>query len=399
MTPDKSVITRHTGVARPAILALGFRPFYLLAMGFALLALPAWLLLYAGMTPLQPAVPGVLWHIHEMLFGFATAVIAGFLLTAVRNWTGQPTTVGAGLALLALLWVGGRVLMITGPVEIAALVDGAFLPALGIAIAVPIWRSRNVRNYKVFGIIVLLSALNAAFHLAYIQVVPGHWLPAIYKAGLDVVALLIAVIAGRVIPVFTANAISEAHPRRFPALEAAAIGALLGIIFVDLAAPWWRPPPALWLGLLALAAAAHGVRLAFWSPLLARRNALLLMLPVAYAWLPIHFGLRALGEAALITPVAATHALTVGAMVGMMVAMMMRSALGHTGRVLKAGVAEVAAFVLIQLSAVVRVAGAGLEWGRANNTIAGILFTVGFLILLGAYAPKLVRPRIDGRPG
>ena len=383
------------------VLALGFRPFYLFAAGFAVLAVPLWLAAYTGILPALPGLTGLAWHIHEMLFGFAPAVIAGFLLTAVRNWTGRATPTGAMLGMLVLLWAAGRVLVVTGPLALAAIVDSAFLPAVGIAIAVPIWRSRNTRNFKVLGIVAVLAVLNAAFHAAYLGLVPAHWLAAAYTTALDVVALLIAIMAGRVVPAFTANAIAGANPRRFVALETIAIGALVGIAFVDLAGGRWQPPYEAWISLLAVAAIAHAIRLAFWSPLRTRSNALLLMLPVAYAWLPVHLALRALAEAGLIVPAAATHALTIGAMAGLMVAMMMRSALGHTGRALRAGPAEVGVFVLLQLAALVRVSSAAImsAWTVHAALCSGLLWTLGFAVLFVAYWPVLTRARVDGKPG
>ena len=383
------------------VLALGFRPFYLAAAVFGTLAVPVWLLMYAGIGPAMPGIDGIGWHIHEMLFGFAPAVIAGFLLTAVRNWTGQPTATGGTLGALVLLWAAGRVTFVSGPAVLASIVDIAFLPALGVAIFVPIWRSRNARNYKILGIVAVLAMLNTAFHFAYLDLIPATWLPAAYRTGLDVIALLIAIIAGRVVPAFTANAIPGSNPRRIGLVEAISIGAIVAVAVLDLASTVWQPPRLAWIVLLAAAAAAHAVRLAYWSPLGTRRNGLLLMLPLAYAWLPVYFSLRALAAYGLVVPAAATHALTIGAMAGMMVAMMMRSALGHTGRALNAGRAELAVFGLLQLAAVVRVATAAIapSWSLHATICAGVLWTLGFAVLLAAYWPVLTRPRVDGRPG
>jgi uncharacterized protein involved in response to NO len=383
------------------VLALGFRPFYLVAAGFGMLAVPAWLLMYAGIIPKMPGPSGVVWHIHEMLFGFAPAVMAGFLLTAVRNWTGEPTPTGTTLGSLVVLWIAARVLFLTGPAPFAALVDLVFLPALGLAIFLPIRRSRNTRNYKVFGIIVTLALLNAAFHLAYLNYVPAMWLPAAYKTALDVFALLITVMAGRVIPAFTANANPGVKPRRSVAVEAGAVGSIIAIAALDLAGSWWQAPKAVWLALLVAAAIVHAARLACWAPLSTRRNLLLLMLPLAYAWLPVYFSLRALAVLGLTPPAAATHSLTIGAMAGLMVAMMMRSALGHTGRALRAGQAEVAAFGFLLLAAIVRVVVAAIvpEWSFHGALASGALWTAGFAVLFFAYWPVLTRPRVDGRPG
>lgn len=383
------------------MLALGFRPFYLAAAGFAVLAVPVWLLMYTGILPPLAGLAGVAWHIHEMLFGFATAVIAGFLLTAVRNWTGQPTPTGAVLGALVLLWIAGRVLLVTGPVPLAAVIDVAFLPALGLAILVPIWRSRNSRNYKVLGIIGMLAILNAAFHLAYLEVISGGWLVSAYVTALDVVAILIAVMAGRVIPAFTANALPGANPRSLRLVEVIALGALIAIAIMDLAGPRWRFSSEVFVSLLAVAAVAHTIRLGLWSPMRTRGNPLLFMLPLAYAWLPAYLVLRVAVEIGLAPQAAATHALTIGAMASLMVAMMMRSALGHSGRVLKANIPEITAFVLIQLAALVRVAAAAVipAWNVHAALCSGLLWTLGFTVFFVAYWPVLTQPRIDGKPG
>ncbi len=383
------------------VLALGFRPFYLVAAGFGAISVPVWLLMYTGILPPLPGLNGITWHIHEMLFGFSTAVIAGFLLTAVRNWTGQPTPTGRTLAVLVLLWAAGRVLILSGPAPLAAVIDGAFLPALGLAIFGPIWRSRNARNYKVLGIIAMLAILNAVFHLAYLGQIPAQWLTAAYVVSLDVIVILIAVMAGRVIPAFTANAIPDARPRRLLPVEIVTFAALIGIAAFDVAASHWQLPDGALVSLLAVAAAANTIRLGFWSPLRTRANPLLFMLPLAYAWLPVHLVLRVLAEVGLVAPAAATHALTIGAMASLMVAMMMRSALGHTGRMLRANSAEVTVFAAIQLAAAVRVLAVILApgWNTHAALLSGLLWTFGFAVLFVAYWPVLTRPRIDGKPG
>ena len=143
---------------------------------FAALALPMWLAMYFGVVQLNAYFPGVHWHSHEMVFGYTSAVIAGFLLTAVRNWTGQPTPTGTGLAALVVVWICGRVFMLVGPNALAVVADLAFLPMLAAVIAIPIWRSRNVRNYKLLFVLTGLTIGNVLFHLANLHVIPGEWL-------------------------------------------------------------------------------------------------------------------------------------------------------------------------------------------------------------------------------
>ncbi len=392
---------RRQGPLEWAVFALGFRPFYLLAALFAAAALPLWAAVYTGAVHLNGYLAGVAWHSHEMLFGFATAVIAGFLLTAVRNWTGLPTPSGPALAALAAAWVLARVLAVTGPGPAAAIVDTAFLPALGLALALPIWRSRNTRNAKILVVLAALALLNGVCHLAYLEVLPAGSASVATRLALDLITLLMAIVGGRVIPAFTANAVPGAGPRRIAAVEYVSFATLLAIPAAALIGTRYPLPAPAWIVLLAAAALAQTVRVLLWRPVRTRGNALLAMLPVAYGWIPLSLALRALAHAALVPVAAATHALTIGAMSSLMLAMMMRSALGHTGRTLVAGRCECGAFVLLQLAAAVRVIGAavpGLPY-RATALGSAVLWSLAFAVFLFRYWPILTRPRIDARPG
>ncbi len=392
---------KQSGRTELPLLALGFRPFYLLAALFAVTALPLWIMVYSGVAQMDGYLMGAAWHSHEMLFGFAAAVIAGFLLTAVRNWTGLPTLAGAPLGALAAIWVFARVLSISGPGGLAAVVDTTFLLALGLAIALPIRRSENTRNLKILVVVCALASLNLVQHFAYLGSLPAKWASASTQLALDLITLLMAIVGGRVIPVFTANAVVHARPQRFLPLEFLCFGTLLFILAADAAAVWRSLPSWLWVSLLAAAALAHGIRLALWQPLRTKGNGLLAMLPLAYGWIAVALALRALSYLEVVPATAATHALTIGAMSSLMLAMMMRSALGHTGRPLVAGRAEYIAFALVQLAAVVRVLGAtvtGLPY-RETAVVAGVLWSLAFAVFLIRYWPILTRPRIDGRPG
>lgn len=382
-------------------LALGFRPFYLLAGMFALLALPLWMASYTGLVQWGGYLRGVSWHSHEMIFGFAPAVAAGFLLTAVRNWTGQSTPSGTKLGLLVALWVLARVANLTGPANVAVLLDVAFLPLLGMAIAIPIWRSRNVRNFKILGVLTILSVANMVYHLSYLQLLPADFMRLALTAALDVFTILMAVVGGRVIPAFTANAVASAKPRHVKSVEIAALGALVIILAADSMAYWYSLTPLIWLILLALAAVAHGIRLCLWQPHRTWHKPLLWMLPMAYGWIPISLAFRALAQASVLPATAAVHALTLGAISGLMLAMMTRSALGHTGRDLRAGWTEISAFLLIQVAAVIRVGAALIpaEFYRGAVVFSGVTWSLAFAIFSLCYWPVLTRPRIDGRPG
>jgi uncharacterized protein involved in response to NO len=383
------------------LFSLGFRPFYLLAAIFAVLAVPTWILSFFGEVPAGGYLRGAAWHSHEMIFGFAPAVIAGFLLTAVRNWTGQPTPTGAPLAGLVLLWLLARLLMLTGPEDLAVLIDILFLPALAVAIAVPIWRSRNVRNYKVVAILALLTLANVSYHLANLSILSSVYTRVAITAALDVIAILIAIIGGRIIPAFIGNAITDARPRTALIVEVASVGALIAILVLGVLDLWVPVSWSVWLVTFAIAAIGQGVRLLLWQPLRARGNPLLWMLPAAYAWLPVALALRVLSTLGIVPISAAFHALTIGAIASLMVAMMMRSALGHTGRPLVAGRVEVAAFALLQLAAVVRVLASSVAAiaYREAMIVSGVLWTLAFAVFLFRYGAILTQRRIDGRPG
>lgn len=395
------VIDHEREIRKNPLLALGFRPFYLLAALFAVVALLLWVASYLGFVQAGGYLHSAAWHSHEMIYGFATAVIAGFLLTAVRSWTSLPTATGAALAGLVVVWLLGRILILTGPAAAAVIVDLAFLPLLGVVLAVPIVRSNNSRNLKILAVLAALTLINAVFHFAYLNLLPAGLVTVASNAALDVITILMAIIGGRVIPVFIRNAIANSKPHTLPSVESVAIGSLILIVVARLLNVWQPLPSWLWLMLFATAALAHGVRLLLWQPQHSYRTPLLWMLPVAYAWIPVSLALRASAEVFAISPVAAIHALTIGAMSSLMMAMMTRSALGHTGRPLHAAWVEIAAFVLLQLAACVRVF-AGLLWPelyRETIVFAAVLWSLAFAIFLYRYWPMLSRPRIDGLPG
>jgi uncharacterized protein involved in response to NO len=381
--------------------ALGFRPFYALAGVFAMVSILFWLLSFSGVFHTGSYLRGIFWHSHEMVFGFAIAVMAGFLLTAVRNWTGLPTPTGLVLAALAAVWLAGRLLIITAPPLLAAFVDVAFVPMLAVAIALPIIRSRNQRNYKIIVLLVLISIANFAYHLASLGPLPSWLAYTTVITAIDLITILFAIVAGRVIPAFTRNAIPESAPRQIGWLEFLSFGSLVLIIVARVSSDWVPVLSMIPTVLLVIAAVSHAYRLALWQPQLTVSNPLLWMMPVAYSWLPIALFLRALAQYSLVGEAVWIHALTTGAISGLMLAMMMRSALGHTGRPLVAGGMEMGAFLVLQLAAIVRVmAGLFSEAHYLQVVVAsGILWVLAFGLFLTRYLPMLVRPRIDGKPG
>ncbi|MDH3350903.1 MAG: NnrS family protein, partial [Gammaproteobacteria bacterium] len=266
---------------------------------------------------------------------------------------------------------------------------------------IPIWRSKNTRNYKVLAVLAVLALANLAYHLASLDLLPREIVRIAISAALDVIAILIAIIGGRVIPVFIGNAIENAEPRHNASVEFLAVGSLVFILCLGVLQPMLTMSRTVWLVLLVTAAVGHTIRLALWQPLRARANPLLWMLPAAYAWLPVYLALRAMSLLDITVMSASVHALTVGAIASLMVAMMARSALGHTGRALVAGWAEISAFALLQVAAIVRVVASSFASGvyREAMIVSAMLWTMAFAVFLYRYWPILTRPRIDGRPG
>ena len=390
------VARKRPGDSARAWLALGFRPFYLLAALFAASSVPVWIAQFFGMLPQAGFVTPMAWHTHEMVFGFAVAVIAGFLFTAVPNWTGLPTPTGRTLGALASLWLAGRIGMLTGPGWAAAIADIAFLPAIAWFLWQPLRRARN-RNQFFVAILLLLAAMNAGFHLAHAGVIalaPLVWV----HAALLLVVLIVAIMGGRVIPAFTRNAIPAARVRTLPGIEVASLATLAATLLA-----WTVGLPDLIVAVLAFATAlAHALRLWSWDPWATRSSPILWILHLSYAWIALGMLLLAAALAGIAGSASvAMHALGVGAVGGMIIGMITRTARGHTGRPLEAQAAEVAAYTLVQLAAAVRVlVPLLLPQAYAFALVASaLLWSAAFAIYCTVYWPILTRPRIDGKPG
>lgn len=376
------------------LLRLGFRPFYLLAAAFAAAAVPLWLASYLGLAPALPRV-SLGWHLHEMVFGFGSAVIVGFLFTAARNWTGLWTPRGGALAAFALLWLAGRVAMLLCPPLPAALIDLPFIPAAAFALARLLLLAGNRRNLPLVGLLGLIAAANAAYHagvLGWLPLQPEH----AAEAALLLIVLLATVLGGRVIPGFTANATgaptvsNEKLNRSGIALVAAACAAaVLGL------------PGVLTAVLCAAAAAVHFRRMAGWAPLRTAAHPLLWILHLAYGWIGV--GLLLLGGAAVGvgSDSSAMHALAIGAMSSLMLGMLTRTALGHTGRPLVTRKREAVTFMSVQAGVIARLC-ANIFPDFHRNTIlliSAACWTTAFLLYLIIYVPYLCRARRDGREG
>ncbi len=392
--PDPASRVPYSG---RAVFALGFRPFYLLAAAFAALGMALWAALLLGVLPSAqgPATMAPLfWHAHEMVFGFAAAVVVGFLFTAGKNWTGLQTPQGAQLAALAGLWLAARVLMWTGPVPLAVAADVAFLPACGVAFLRVLRRAKSARNYGLAIALLVLGAVNAAFHAALALEAPLAALRCL-DAAAGLVCLFVTVIGGRVIPMFTSNAVPGVHVRRVVWAERAIVPAT-ALAVVMLATPLQGIVPAT---VFAAAAVVQAVRWAGWDTRRTLRTPIVSILHVAYAFLPVGFAMLAAAALGWGDRSTALHALTAGAIGGAIIAMITRTALGHTGRMLRTGRAENFAYAAIALAAVVRVAGPALLPREMWIGGASVLWVAAFVAYLWRYTPWLMAPRADGREG
>ncbi len=383
--------------ARPfALWALGFRPLYLCAALFAALSIGAWTAHFAGgWFDGVPFLQNPLWHAHEMIFGFAFAVIVGFLFTAVRNWTGQPTPTGATLAAIVALWIAARLFLVLSWPVAAAAADVAFALAAAWGIGLPLYRSGNRRNAFFVALLIAFGAANLAFHLAMAGALDAP-VRRFTQLGLDLVLLIMAVMGGRVIPMFTASA-RQVRVRQLSWLEPIAIGSVLALLVASIAGA----PPVPVAVLAAAAAVAHAARISFWRPWATVGHPILWILHASYAWIAVHLALRALAALDLVAASAATHALTVGAIGGLILGMMTRTARGHTGRPLLASRMETAAYAMVQLAAVVRVflPLAAPAYTMHAIVCAGALWTAAFGLFVAKFLPILTRARADGRPG
>lgn len=385
-------------MAQPwTLLSYAFRPFFLLGAVFGIVAIALWLaMLHApGLVPV--ARDAVAWHAHEMLFGFAGAAIAGFLLTAVATWTGRPPVTGRLLGALVAAWLAGRAAMLLGsglPSVLVALVDLAFPALLAFIATREIVAGGSRRNFGIAGVVTAFAVLDGLFHLGYSGLWPGADRMALYLTAHGLL-VLITVIGGRIIPTFTGNWLRQRGdtrpPRSRPRVETLLIPlAILAGIADSI------PGPALVAGVLSLAAAVlHGLRLSGWRGLAAAREPLVLILHVAYAWLPVGYVL--LGLTALGLPLprsAALHALTMGGVGTMILAITTRVALGHTGRALAAAPLTTVAYVVLNIGVLVRIL-SPLAPGAYLSLIdtAALAWLITFSLFLMVYWPILTQPR------
>jgi len=398
---DASSVRRARLAAGPAILRGGFRPFFIGGAVWALVVLTLFVTALRGAVTLPTAFDLVTWHRHELLFGYLGAVIAGFLLTAIPNWTGRPPIAGAQLAALVGLWTAGRIAILcsawTGP-AVAAVVDVGFLLVLALVAGREVLAARN-SNLPVVGLVVILAVANGLDHAEAM----GAGLPAGlgYRLAIGLVVMMIGLIGGRIIPSFTRNWLTKQNATgRQPAQPTSFDTATLTLTALALIA-WTVAPDFALSGVgLLLAGIVQAARLLRWQGFRAVREPIVVILHIAYLWIPI--GLFLLGMSIMTRSFpqsAALHALTAGAMGGMTLAVMTRATRGHTGRDLTAGSATVSIYVLITLAAAIRVAAPLLPIGyMVAIDLAGLAWIGAFALFLIAYGPMLARPRPDGKP-
>ncbi|MDP6623806.1 MAG: NnrS family protein [Alphaproteobacteria bacterium] len=381
------------------IFAFGFRTFFLLAGLSATLLVPLWMAFLLGYLEAPGYLGPIGWHAHEMIFGYALAVIAGFLLTSVAAWTNEDRVHGLPLALLAALWLSGRLAMGFAdwlPGVLVAVLDLAFLPALVLSILPPLLRSRKFANTAFVVLLVLLLMANLGIHLEALGIISVD-ASRFIRVAVDLVVLFVILVGGRITPAFTRNALKVEITSR-PTLDRLAIGLVVALLAADTV-----PGAETVAALLALAAAlVNGLRLAGWQGLATRHSPILWVLHLGYAWVVVGLALKGLaGLLPALPEVAALHGLTLGAVGIFTLGMMSRVALGHTGRPLVITPSITAAYVLVNLAALARLADPLLAAvaDQLGSAAAGLMWTLGFLIFLINYLPILTSPRADGRPG
>jgi uncharacterized protein involved in response to NO len=389
----------HSG---SAVLGYGFRPFFLLAGLSALTGIGIWLVDLFGVLAVRSAFAPIVWHAHEMLFGFAVAAIAGFLLTAIPNWTGRLPLQGNPLLGLVLLWIAGRIAVAcsqTIGAWPAAVIDVSFLVVLLFVVAREILAGKNWRNLMMAAALAALAVANALMHADVLDIADTSMVG--WRLAIAVVTLLIALIGGRIVPSFTRNWLAKNGPGPLPEpfgiidkLTLAATIAAFGGWIVSSGSVFAA-------GLAAVAAVLNLVRLYRWRGYRTIADPLVWVLHLGYAWIPLGLGLLAAAQATvLVSETAAIHAFTVGAIGTMTLAVMTRATLGHTARALRASPGTVAIYLFVSTSALARVAASA--WPDAYAPllwVAGTAWIVAFAGFVGIYGPMLVRPRVDGKAG
>nr|WP_246781389.1 NnrS family protein [Rhodoblastus sphagnicola] len=376
-------------------MSLGFRPFFLAGAVWAVVAVIVWLPQFFGELSLAGALQPMDWHAHETVFGYGGAVVTGFLLTAVPNWTGRPPLQGKPLAALVLLWLAGRAAVLLSAQlgwAVAALIDCAFLVTVCGVIGREIVAGNNNKNFKVLIFVGLLACANIAFHIeAHVSGDAAHG----RRFGVAALVALVMLIGGRVIPSFTQTFLARRgqgrSPRAFSRFDALCLA-----LSVPALAAWTLYPENQYVGLALIAAGLVNVaRLARWAGERTGAEPLVAILHLAYAFIPLGFILTGLAACTGALPVSAgLHAWGVGAIGAMTLAVMTRASLGHTGRPLSAGRATQAIYAAVVLAALARIAAAlAPAYAFALLHVAALCWLAAFGGFVLTYAGALLRPR------
>jgi uncharacterized protein involved in response to NO len=387
-----AALARRRDYSGPAIFSYGFRPFFLGGAIWAALAILIWIPLYSGTITWRSPLAPLDWHIHEMLYGYVPAVVAGFLLTAIPNWTGRLPVCGAPLAGLALVWLSGRIAMLMGGsigVVTAATIDTGFLALLLAVTLREVIAGKNWRNLRVLVLILVLLAGNLVYHVEAIRFgAPNYGT----RIGLAAILLLISLVGGRVIPSFTHNWMARANPGRMPVSFGRFDGAVI-VLSVIAFVSWIAAPAATFTGaLMIVVGLLHAARLARWAGDRTLRDRLVLVLHVAYAFVPIGFLLT--GVSVLwpehVPDSAGIHAWTAGAIGMMTMAVMTRASLGHTGQGLVASPMTQAIYACLLVAAILRIT-AACTGSMALIHTSGTAWILGFGGFAAVYGPALIR--------
>jgi len=387
---EPAALKRRREYAGPALFAYGFRPFFLAAGLWAAFGILLWLPQYTGELTLPTHFSALDWHIHEMLYGYVAATIAGFLLTAIPNWTGRLPVSGWPLAGLALLWLAGRAAILLSATIgglAAAVVDVSFLVVLAAVAGREIVAGKNWRNLRVLIVLAVLIAGNVVYHAEVLRSGAADYG---IRIAIAAAIALIMLIGGRIVPSFTNNWLTKNNPGRLPVPFARFDMAAMAVSAAALVAWVMAPAHAVTGALLLVAGVLQAVRLARWAGERTLADRLVLVLHVGYAFVPLGFlliGASALSDA--VPASAGMHAWSAGAIGMMTLAVMTRATLGHTGQTLRAGLVTQASYGFVLLGAGLRIV-ASFVGSMALLEFAGLAWIAGFVCFLLVYAPLLI---------
>ncbi|HAT49071.1 MAG: NnrS family protein [Nitrospirae bacterium] len=399
--PRLHQIEEPVPVAGPALFAYGFRPFFILAGGWGVMAMALWLMILYGPLNSANALPSSWWHGHEMLFGWIAAAAGGFLLTAVTNWTQTKPLRGIPLMVLVGIWLMGRAMMWFAPESVpwvVACVDLAFLPGLVIAILIPIIRTKKYQHMIFPALMGLFWIANLLFHLEWLGITQETLVVGL-RLGVNTIVWVIVAFGGRMLPAFTQNAFSgmgnHTRVKTWPWVEHAASWSIGVVCVADvLFEDHWAT------GIIfILTAMIHTIRLSGWMPHKTLGQPIVWVLHLGYAWIAVGFMFRALGVITdWIMPSTALHAITVGGFGVTILGIMTRVSLAHTGRPLTPGKEMVFVFGLMVITTLLRLDLVPIDYGWAVS-FSGITWVLASLIFTLTFFPVLTQPRVDGKPG